>query len=143
MPDFYQNGVITTLHDLGTISRDHLESLLARVTRRYKIGLVLPVTASDMRAEPFAHIVRELEGVSYIEQIVVVLGLAPEVQDYVETRARVEPLGKKAHVLWTDGRRLQRLYETLNSAGFNLSSSKNIRRLATTQVHIAPLFRCR
>ena len=54
MPDFYQNGVITTLHDLGTISRDHLESLLARVTRRYKIGLVLPVTASDMRAEPFS-----------------------------------------------------------------------------------------
>ncbi|MBV8609234.1 MAG: hypothetical protein JO034_17480 [Singulisphaera sp.] len=121
MPDFFQNGVITTLHDLGTISRDHLESLLARVTRRYKIGLVLPVTASDMRAEPFTRIVRELEGVPYIEQIVVVLGLAPEVQDYVETRARVEPLGKKAHVLWTDGRRLQRLYETLNSAGFNLT----------------------
>ena len=77
MSDFIQNGVITTLHDLGTISRDHLESLLARVTRRYKLGLILPVTASDMRAEPFRRIVRELEGVSYVERIVVVLGLAP------------------------------------------------------------------
>ena len=121
MPDFIQTGVITTLHDMGTISRDHLESLLAQVTRRYKLGLVLPVTASDMRAEPFRRIVRELEGVSYIDQIVVVLGLAPEVQDYVETRACVQPLGEKACVLWTDGPRLQRLYETLKSAGLKLS----------------------
>ena len=121
MSDFIQSGVITTLHDLGTISRDHLESLLAQVTRRYKLGLVLPVTASDMRAEPFRRIVRELEGVSYVEQIVVVLGLAPEVQDYVETRVCVQPLGEKACVLWTDGPRLQRLYETLKSAGLKLS----------------------
>ena len=121
MSDFIQNGVITTLHDLGTISRDHLESLLARATRRYKLGLILPVTASDMRAEPFARIVRELEGVSYIEQIVVVLGLTPDVQDYVETRDCVKPLGEKACVLWTDGPRLQRLYETLKSAGLKLS----------------------
>ena len=121
MSDFIQNGVITTLHDMGTISRDHLESLLAQVTRRYKLGLVLPVTASDMRAEPFRRIVRELEGVSYVEQIVVVLGLAPEVQDYVETRACVKPLGEKTCVLWTDGPRLQRLYETLKSAGLKLS----------------------
>jgi glucosyl-3-phosphoglycerate synthase len=123
MPDFFQNGVITTLHDLGTISRDHLESLLARVTRRYKLGLILPVTASDMRAEPFARVVHELEGVSYIEQIVVVLGVAPEVQDYVETRDRVKPLGEKACVLWTDGPRVQRLYETLKSAGLKLSAA--------------------
>lgn len=123
MSDFIQNGVITTLHDMGTISRDHLESLLAQVTRRYKLGLVLPVTASDMRAEPFRRIVRELEGVSYVEQIVVVLGLAPEVQDYVETRACVKPLGEKACVLWTDGPRLQRLYETLKSAGLKLSGA--------------------
>ena len=121
MSDFIQTGVITTLHDMGTISRDHLESLLAQVTRRYKLGLVLPVTASDMRAEPFRRIVRELEGVSYVEQIVVVLGLAPEVQDYVETRACVKPLGEKTCVLWTDGPRLQRLYETLKSAGLKLS----------------------
>ncbi len=123
MSDFIQNGVITTLHDLGTISRDHLESLLALVTRRYKLGLVLPVTASDMRAEPFKRIVRELEGVSYVEQIVVVLGVAPEVQDYVETRACVQPLGEKTCVLWTDGPRLQRLYETLKSAGLKLSGA--------------------
>jgi glucosyl-3-phosphoglycerate synthase len=121
MPDFFQHGSIATLHDLGTISRDHLESVLAQVTRRYRLGLVLPVTAADMRAEPFTRIIRELEGVAYVDQIVVALGVAPAVQDYVETRARVESLGKKAHVLWTDGPRVQQLYETLIASGLNLS----------------------
>jgi len=121
MPDFFQHGLITTLHDLGTIRRDELESTLVRVTRRYKLGLILPVTASDMRAEPFLRILGELAGASYIEQIVVALGVAPELRDYVETQARVAPLGKRIQVLWTDGPRLQRLYETLTAAGLHLS----------------------
>jgi glucosyl-3-phosphoglycerate synthase len=121
MPDFFQHGPITTLHDLGAIRRDELENTLTRVTRRYKLGLVLPVTAADMRAEPFTRIVGELGGASYIDQIVVALGLAPERQDYLDTQARVAPLGRRVHVLWTDGPRLQRLYETLIATGLNLS----------------------
>lgn len=123
MADFFQHGPIATLHDLGTISREHLEGVLAKATRRYKLGLVLPVTASDMRAAPFARIVSELEGVSYVDQIVVVLGLAPEIGDYAETLSRVAPLGSKARVLWTDGSRVQRLYQTLAEAGLHLTAA--------------------
>ena len=46
MPDFVQSGPVTTIHDLGTVTRDQLESMLMGVAPSYPIGLVLPVTAS-------------------------------------------------------------------------------------------------
>ena len=71
MSDFIQQGLITTLHDLGTATGDELEQVLNQSVRNYKIGLVLPVTAFDMRAPPFANIVAELQGADFIENIVV------------------------------------------------------------------------
>ena len=111
MADFHQQGPITTLHDLGSIGRDHLESMLREATLDYRLGLILPVTASDMRAAPFENIVHQLRDADYIEHIVVVLGIAPEVADYQETKEKLEPLGGRAEVLWTDGPRMQNLNE--------------------------------
>jgi len=121
MPDFSQSGPITTLHDLLPAEGEHLQSLLSGATRDYKIGLVLPVTASDMRAEPFVNIVAQLEQVDFIDTIVVVLNRAPDVADYLQARQIVAPLGAKAQVLWTDGRRGTQLREMLIEAGFNLA----------------------
>ena len=50
----------------------------ARQRNKTDIGLVLPVTASDMRAEPFGQIVQELTEADYIDTIVVALGVAPD-----------------------------------------------------------------
>ena len=61
MPDFYQHDLVTTIHDLRTGQLDRLEDMLREATQQNPIGLVLPVTASDMRAEPFDRIVRELD----------------------------------------------------------------------------------
>lgn len=122
MADFFQNGLITTLHDLGHADLELLEQKLNRATEEFRLGLVLPVTASDMRAEPFGRIVEHLREASYIDTICVVLGVAPNVEDYHETVARVAPLGDKAHIVWTDGGRLNGLFETLETGGFNLGS---------------------
>lgn len=121
MPDFFQNGLITTLHDLGTTSRDRLEQMLVSATRDHKLGLVLPVTAADMRAAPFAQIIEELRGAEYINTIAVVLGVAPDRADYDQAKGIVDQLGSKAQILWTDGPHFQLLFDTLNDAGFNLS----------------------
>ena len=122
MPDFAQNGSLTTLHDLGSIGRDQLEEMLVEATRDYKLGLVLPVTAGDMRAAPFANICEQLAGASYIERIVVTLGVAPDVDDYRETLAKVAPLGDRVQVLWTDGARMKEKYRVLDEAGFHLGT---------------------
>ena len=120
MSDFHQSGPVTTLHDLGATSREALEALLRQVTTNYKMGLVLPVTAADLRAAPFARIVESLEGAEYIDQICVVLGQAPDASDCRDARQLVARLGRRAEVLWTSGPAVQSLYRELGEAGFAL-----------------------
>lgn len=122
MPDFAQSGPVTTIHDLGTIDPTQLEDVLSRATQQYRIGLVLPITASDMRAAPFAKIVDALKGVPFIDTIVVVLNRAPEADDYRECHSLVSRLGDQARILWTDGPRGTVLLDELLEAGFNVAT---------------------
>ena len=122
MPDFYQHDYVTTIHDLRTGQIDRLEEILREETRQNRIGLVLPVTAADMRAEPFQRIVQELTGADYVDTIVVTLGVAPERADYDETVAKIAPLGERAKVLWTDGPQVQSLYNELIDSGIAVST---------------------
>ncbi|OYP28948.1 glycosyl transferase [Rhodopirellula sp. MGV] len=122
MPDFYQHELITTIHDLQTGGLDQMEEMLRSATQQSKVGLVLPVTASDMRAEPFGRIVEELRGADYVDTIVVTLGVAPSEADYQETLQKVAPLGDRCRVLWTDGPKVQGLYDQLIDAGIPVST---------------------
>ena len=47
MADFYQNGSITTLHNLGERSTACLEQELVQHAKRRPLGLVLPSLYSD------------------------------------------------------------------------------------------------
>ena len=122
MPDFYQHDLVTTIHDLRTGQIERLEEMLREATQHNPIGLVLPVTASDMRAAPFDKIVKELVGADYIDTIVVSLGVAPDKSDYDETVAKIAPLGERAKVLWTDGPAVQSLYSELIDSGIAVST---------------------
>lgn len=121
MPDFAQRGPITTLHDLSTVKADELEALLRESVGKYPIGLVLPVTASDMRAAPFAKITAKLAEADYIDTTVVVLNRTESVDDYREMLRLVAPIGERAQVLWTDGPRGAAALGDLQSAGFEVS----------------------
>ena len=121
MPDFAQTGLVTTLHDLRTGDLESVETLLREITHDYKLGLVLPVTGADMRAEPFTKIVEELVEADYVKTIAVALGLAPTLDDYREACEKVAPLGDQAKVVWTDGPRFHAIYDKLVEAGFNLA----------------------
>jgi glucosyl-3-phosphoglycerate synthase len=122
MPDFSQHGVITTIHDLGVAEPRRLEELLLTAADDYGLGLVLPVTASDMRAEPYDQIMAELAQVRFLRKIVIVLNRAPGTSDYREAARKAAPLGDMAQILWTDGPRVSRLVDTLNQEDFNLST---------------------
>lgn len=122
MPDFSQHGPVTTIHDLGTICPDKSEALVVEISRRYEIGLVLPITASDMRADPFSEIIEELAEVEFLDTIVVVLNQAPDEADYHQAVELIAPLGAKAQVLWADGPRVDRLLNELIDEGFNVAT---------------------
>ena len=123
MPDFYQHDLVTTIHDLHSGRLSRLEDMLRESTQQNPVGLVLPVTASDMRAEPFARIVDELVAADYIDTVVVSLGVAPDKKDYDETLHKIAPLGERAKVLWTDGPEIQSLYGELIDAGIAVSTA--------------------
>ncbi len=122
MPDFSQHGPVTTIHDLGTVCPEKLESMVLAASEQSNIGLVLPLTASDMRAEPFAQIVRALQGAEFLRCIVVVLNRAPEEADYQQTAELIAPLGEHAQILWTDGPRVAGLLDQLTAEGFEIST---------------------
>lgn len=120
MADFSQDGPISTIHDLGTVRAGELESRLNAAARQYPLGLVLPITASDMRAPPFVQIVDQLAKTQFLDTIVVVLNRADEVDDYQQCAKLLEPLEQKAHLLWTDGPRGRAMNEELANLGFNV-----------------------
>ena len=122
MADFSQDGPITTIHELGTVKAGELEDRLNACAAQYPIGLVLPITAADMRAEPFAEIVKELVKTEFLHTIVVVLNRAEKVEDYTQCAEILKPLGTKAHLLWTDGPRGQKLNSVLEDHEFNVTT---------------------
>jgi hypothetical protein len=70
MPDFYQTGIITTLHYLGTGDVTKLERELVEDSAVDPIALVIPSLASEMEGPALAGIVKELTKVPYLNQVV-------------------------------------------------------------------------
>lgn len=120
MADFSQFSAITTLHDLGIGDQDELLERITRASHDYKLGLILPVTDSDMRSDPFVRIMKELETADFIDTVCIVLNRAPSVDDYHEAVQRIQALGSKAHLLWLDGPRCTSLLNELIDADFPL-----------------------
>ena len=120
MADFHQSGGLTTLHDLGTAGLPEIESRLEEATREAGIGLVLPVTAADLRAEPFARIVESLHEAPYVSRVCVALSRAPDPDDYRTARRLISGLGERAGVLWLDGEGVGGVYRELTEAGLSL-----------------------
>ena len=76
MSDFFQTGVVTTLHRLKPNSVERLESDLERFSRTRPIGLVLPALYSEFETPAMQRIVSELRKVRYLQRIVLALGRA-------------------------------------------------------------------
>ena len=80
MADFFQNGSITTLHNLTRRSVEDLERELSAFAQKRSIGLVLPSLYSELEGPALENIVQELTKVPYLNQIVIGLDRADEKQ---------------------------------------------------------------
>ena len=106
MADFYQNGIITTLHNLHQRPLEDLEDELRRFRDRRPMSLVLPSLYSELEGDALPNIVDELSKVDYLTEIVIGLDRADE-QQYRAALEFFKPLGQSFKVLWNDGPRLQ------------------------------------
>ena len=70
MSDFFQPGVVTTLHRLKKGNLERMEMELEFYSRYNPIALVLPSLYSELKEKALKTIVSEIKRVKYINQII-------------------------------------------------------------------------
>lgn len=116
MGDFYQNGIITTLHNLTDRPIEDIEQELVSFRNSRPMSLVLPSLYSELEGPALGNIVQELAGVPYLDQIVIGLDRANEEQ-YCHAMSYFSALPQDVKVLWNDGPRLRAIDLTLREQG--------------------------
>lgn len=112
MGDFYQTGVVATFHRLGKPNIEKIESELALYAAQKPVALVLPSLYSELQGDALKLIVKELQAVKYIRQIVVALGPCPA-DEFKHAREFFSVLPQETHIIWNSGPRMQEIYRTL------------------------------
>lgn len=118
MSDFYQSGIITTLHQLGQPSLERLEAELYAFSKVRPIALVLPALYSEFEGPAMPGIVRELSKVKYLNEIVLALDQASE-QDFKRVREFMSPIGAEVRIIHNKGKRIGEIYEMLKRNGLD------------------------
>ena len=119
MTDFYQTGIITTLHQLGKPSLERLESELLGFSKARPIALVLPALYSEFEGPAMPGIIQELTKVKYLNEIVLVLDQASE-KDFQRVRELMAPIPTDVRIIHNKGKRITEVYETLARNGLDV-----------------------
>jgi len=116
MANFYQNGIVTTMHNLDQRSNDDLEKELTQFSKKRPMGLILPSLFSELEGDAFPAIVDHIAEVPYLTEIVIGLDRATEDQ-YKHALKFFKKLPQHHRVLWNEGPRLKALDAKLQALG--------------------------
>jgi glucosyl-3-phosphoglycerate synthase len=112
--DFFQNGVIATLHDLGRRPTADLEQELKSWSTERPMSLVVPCLVADLNSAALQQIVDQLAAVPYLDEVVIGLDRA-DADDFVRARRTFARLGQHHRILWNDGPRLTAIRDELEA----------------------------
>lgn len=116
MGDFYQNGIITTLHNLSQRSLEDMEYELLCFSKIRPMSLLLPSLYSELEGEALPNIVNELKQVNYLNEVVIGLDRADEAQ-FKHACEFFGQLPQHHRILWNDGPRLKAIDKELTELG--------------------------
>ena len=116
MGDFFQNGVITTFHNLNRRPIEALEEELLQFSKQRPMSLVLPSLCSERQEPALDNIVNELCKVPYLEEIVIGLDVASK-EEFEYAKKYFSRLPQHHRILWNDGPRLREIDATLKREG--------------------------
>lgn len=102
MSDFFQNGRITTLHDLSIKTLERMEEELINFSHLRPMGLILPSLYSELERPALTTIVDELEKVKYLNQIVIGIDQANK-DEFKQALKFFSRLPQQHDLLWNDG----------------------------------------
>src|SRR5688572_19098150 len=112
MADFYQTGVITTFHQLGSAGVTKLEQELVEDVSFHPMALIVPSLASEMDGPALPTIVKELTQVPDLSKVVIALDRA-SAEDFARARQFFKVLPQPTRIVWLDGPRIQTLFRKL------------------------------
>jgi glucosyl-3-phosphoglycerate synthase len=121
MTDFYQTGLVATLHRLGHRPVESLEQDLREFGKVQPIALVLPALYSEFEGPAMARILEEVARVPYLAQLVITLSQADAAQ-FTDAKRRVAGIHSHVRVVWNDGPRIQKIYRELEEAGLSVGA---------------------
>ena len=119
MGDFYQTGVITTLHRLGNPKISKIEKKLEKYALVSPLSLVLPSIYAEIEGDALPNILDVLKTVPYIDKIVVTMGQTDEEQ-FENAKQFFSKLPQKLVIVWNTGPRITRLYDLLREQDLNV-----------------------
>jgi glucosyl-3-phosphoglycerate synthase len=128
MADFFQTGSIATLHRLGNPNLEKLEAQLREFARETPIALVLPCHVNELGTTALRHMITELQGVDYISQVVIGIDGANAV-GWLKAKDVFSDLPQNHLLIWNDGPRMKRLFDSLSNADLNAGPSGKGRNL--------------
>lgn len=116
MADFYQTGVVATLHRLSPGGLERIESELESFSSVLPVGLVLPALYSEFETPTMKGIIDELAKVRYLTKVVVALGRA-SFEQYQHARSFFKDFPIPVTFLWIDSERTQSIFRLLGENG--------------------------
>ncbi|MFT7008017.1 MAG: glucosyl-3-phosphoglycerate synthase [Colwellia sp.] len=128
MADFYQNGTVTTLHNLAQRDPKDMAAELLTFSKKRPLGLILPSLFSELEGKALPDIVNKLKGVEYLSEIVIGLDRA-DLEQYKHALSFFGELPQHHQVLWNDGPRLQAIDAKLQALGLapkELGKGRNV-----------------
>lgn len=128
MTDFYQNGVVTTLHDLGQRTSEDMEAELVALSKERPLGLILPSLFSELEGKALPDIINKIKDVKYLSQVVIGLDRA-DLAQYKHALKFFGQLPQHHRVLWNEGPRLQAIDAKLQKLGLapkELGKGRNV-----------------
>lgn len=128
MSDFFQNGRIATLHNLGDRPIEAMVAELMEMGRQKPMCLILPCLYSELEGPAMENIVSELSKVPYLDNIIIGLDRADKEQ-YRKAKAFFARLPQRHAILWNDGPRLKAVDKVLDEVGLaprELGKGRNV-----------------
>ena len=119
MADFFQNGLIATLHRLSDRPVESIEAELKKFSRKRPMALVLPALYSELEGEALPKIIEELKHVDYLQEIVVGLDRATK-SEFEKAKEFFDQLPQPHRVIWQDGPEMLKLHELLHYHGLSI-----------------------
>ena len=116
MADFYQTGIIVTLHRLGRPSLERIESEMVEFSKHRPIALVLPALYTEFQAPALQGIIDELKKVKYVNEVVLTLGRATD-EEFKKAKEFMAQIPYEVKIIHNEGARIKEIYATLERNG--------------------------